>query len=52
MIRTWLADDDYPADRIRIELAWQPRVTLEEGLRREVEWYQRSARTPTVAGRA
>jgi dTDP-glucose 4,6-dehydratase len=28
--------------RIREELGWQPSVTLEEGLRRTVEWYLRN----------
>jgi dTDP-glucose 4,6-dehydratase len=28
--------------RIREELGWRPSVTLEEGLRRTVEWYLRN----------
>lgn len=37
----WLADDIYPALRFEQQFAFQPEVTLSEGLRREVAWYRR-----------
>jgi nucleoside-diphosphate-sugar epimerase len=39
-VRKWLADDVYPADRIRAELGFEAQVPLDDGLRREVEWYR------------
>jgi UDP-glucose 4-epimerase len=38
---TWVAN----AERIRRELGWEPRIGLEEGLRRTLEWLTREAPT-------
>ncbi len=41
---TWVAD----SRKVRRELGWEPRHDLEDGFRRTVEWYRRSA-DPRVA---
>ncbi len=37
-------------ERARSLLGWRPRVTLEEGMRRTVDWFARTARAQSVAG--
>jgi nucleoside-diphosphate-sugar epimerase len=39
-VRKWLADDAYRSDEIRRELGFEARVSLGDGLRREVAWYR------------
>jgi nucleoside-diphosphate-sugar epimerase len=36
----WLADDVYEATKFQREFGFQARVELQEGLRREVNWYK------------
>ncbi|MEM8946551.1 MAG: NAD-dependent epimerase/dehydratase family protein [Planctomycetota bacterium] len=45
MIKTWLADDVYPADLIESELGWRGQTPLAAGLASEVEWYQNTQST-------
>lgn len=37
-------------ERARSLLGWRPRVTLEEGMRRTVDWFARTGRAQSVAG--
>jgi len=39
-VQKWLADDVYDGSKFANAFDFQPRVSLEEGLRREVEWYR------------
>ena len=40
LVNKWLADDVYDASRFKREFDFQARVSLAEGLRREVIWYK------------
>ena len=40
LVNKWLADDVYDASRFKREFNFQARVSLAEGLRREVIWYK------------
>jgi len=42
-VRTWLAHDVYPADKIAQDLSCRATVSLNEGLAREVAWYKKVA---------
>ncbi len=42
-IEKWLADDVCDARRFERSFGFRARVGLDEGLRREVEWYRASA---------
>lgn len=48
-VEKWLSDEVYDSGRFRRDLGFETRVTLSEGLRREVNWY-RAMRGPS--GRA
>jgi nucleoside-diphosphate-sugar epimerase len=39
-VRKWLADDVYDGEKLRHAVGFEPRVSLPEGLRREVQWYR------------
>lgn len=39
-LQKWLADDYYTADKFCNTVNFQTKVSLEEGIRREVEWYK------------
>jgi len=39
-VEKWLADDVYDGSKFANAFDFQPRVSLEEGLRREVDWYR------------
>jgi len=42
-VQKWVAHDCYDAARFRAAFGFETRVRLEDGLRREVAWYRRSA---------
>lgn len=39
-VEKWLSDDVYPADRFRKHFAYEPRISFDEGIAREVRWYR------------
>jgi nucleoside-diphosphate-sugar epimerase len=43
-LQKWLADDYYNTDRFCDAFNYQTKMTLEEGIRREVEWYKAGRR--------
>lgn len=43
-VTKWLSHDAYDCRAFQTRYSFEPEVTLEEGVRREVEWYQRAPR--------
>lgn len=41
-LRTWLSDEVFDSSRFIAEFGFRPAVSLEEGIRRAVEWYRAS----------
>lgn len=45
-LQRWLADDYYNMDKFCDTFNYQTKVSLKEGIQREVEWYKAGRRTP------
>jgi nucleoside-diphosphate-sugar epimerase len=50
MIQKWLAEDVYNTNRFEEAYGFQTKTSLEDGLKREVDWYRQKQQNGQVAG--
>jgi nucleoside-diphosphate-sugar epimerase len=47
-VQKWLSDNVYDGSRFERKFNFKPKMSLQEGLHREVEWYQNQLRKNSV----